>query len=44
MIHSGDVENRENARAFLETAADFIGLVQDEKSAQIVRRRAAAAS
>ena len=43
MIHTGDAENLDHARAFLEVAADFIGLVQDEKSAQIVRRRAAAA-
>ena len=31
------------ARAFLEIAAEFCGLARDEKSAQIVRRRAAAA-
>jgi hypothetical protein len=31
------------ARAYLDTAAEFCGLVRDEKSAQIVRRRAAAA-
>ncbi len=43
MIHSGDVPNMDNARAFLEVAAEFMKLVQDEKSAQIVRRRAAAA-
>ena len=44
MIHSGDVANLDNARAFLEVAADFTGLVQDDKAAQIVRRRAAAVS
>jgi hypothetical protein len=43
MIHTGDAENLDHARAFLEIAADFTGLVQDEKSAQIVRRRTAAA-
>ena len=31
------------ARAFLEVAAEFCGLCRDEKAAQIVRRRAAAA-
>lgn len=44
MIHAGEVENLENARAFLNTAADMLALVRDEKSAQIVRRRAAAAA
>ncbi len=44
MIHTGDAGNLDHAQAFLEVAADFIGLVQDEKSAQIVRRRAMAAS
>ena len=39
----GEAENLEHARAFLEVAANFVGLVQDEKAAQIVRRRAAAA-
>jgi hypothetical protein len=32
------------AQAFLEIAAEFCGLGRDEKSAQIVRRRAAAAA
>ena len=44
MIHNGEVEIMDNARAFLEVGADMIALVQDEKSAQIVRRRAAAAA
>ena len=43
MVHAGEAENLEHARAFLEVAANFVGLVQDEKAAQIVRRRAAAA-
>jgi hypothetical protein len=43
MIHGGEVESLDNARAFIEVVADMIGLAQDEKSAQIVRRRAAAA-
>jgi len=30
-------------KIFLEIAADFCGLSRDEKAAQIVRRRAAAA-
>jgi hypothetical protein len=36
-------EHRARARVFLEIAAEFCGLARDEKSAQIVRRRAAAA-
>ena len=43
MTHGGELESPEHARAFLETTADMIGLARDEKSAQIVRRRAAAA-
>jgi hypothetical protein len=43
MVHGGDVEDLESARAYLAVVADFMGLVQGEKSAQIVRRRAAAA-
>ncbi len=42
MVHGGETENLEFAHAFLEVVADFMGLVQGEKSAQIVRRRAAA--
>lgn len=41
-IRAGDGET-DRARAYLEIAADFCGLLRDEKSAQIVRRRAAAA-
>lgn len=44
MIHNGEVEVLAHARAFLEVGAAMVGLVQDEKSAQIVRRRAAAAA
>ncbi len=44
LIHSGEAADIGHARAFLEAAAEFIGLAQDEKSAQIVRRRAAAAA
>ncbi len=43
MVHGGELESRDHARAFLEVAADMTALAQDEKAAQIVRRRAAAA-
>ncbi|MEI9890091.1 MAG: hypothetical protein WDN45_05175 [Caulobacteraceae bacterium] len=44
MIHDKELVSQDHARAFLEVAADMIALAQDEKSAQIVRRRAAAAA
>jgi hypothetical protein len=43
MIHGGELDSLDHARAFIEVVADMIALAQDEKSAQIVRRRAAAA-
>jgi hypothetical protein len=43
MAHGGELDSLDQARAFLEVAADMTALAQDEKSAQIVRRRAAAA-
>jgi len=43
ILHSGDSQHMDNARLFLDVAADFIGLVHDDQAAQIVRRRAAAA-
>jgi hypothetical protein len=43
MAHGGELVSPEHARAFLEVTADMIALARDEKSAQIVRRRAAAA-
>jgi hypothetical protein len=43
MAHAGELESLDHARAYLEVAADMTALAQDEKSAQIVRRRAAAA-
>jgi hypothetical protein len=43
LAHGGELESRDHARAFLEVAADMTALTLDEKSAQIVRRRAAAA-
>jgi len=42
-IRSEHDEFHDRARAFLDIAAEFCGLVRDEKAAQIVRRRAAAA-
>ncbi|HEY4031935.1 MAG TPA: hypothetical protein VGM25_16435 [Caulobacteraceae bacterium] len=43
MSHAGELESPDHARAFLEAAADMTGLALGEKSAQIVRRRAAVA-
>jgi hypothetical protein len=43
MLKTGDAEDENNARAFLMIAADFSRLVRDEKAADLVRRRAAAA-
>jgi hypothetical protein len=42
-IRADDGVDPDRARAFLEIAAEYCGLARDEKSAQIVRRRAAAA-
>ncbi len=42
-IHADDGADLARARAFLEIAAELCGLSRDEKAAQIVRRRAAAA-
>jgi hypothetical protein len=42
-IHADDVADLPRARAFLEIAAELCGLARDERAAQIVRRRAAAA-
>jgi len=42
-IHANDGVDTDRARAFLEIAAELCGLARDEKAAQIVRRRAAAA-
>jgi len=43
LLKRGEAENEANARAFLDVAADFSGLVRDEKAAELVRRRAASA-
>jgi hypothetical protein len=42
-IHADDGADLGRARAFLEVAAELCGLARDEKAAQIIRRRAAAA-
>jgi hypothetical protein len=42
-LRADDGVEPERAKAFLEIAAEFCGLVRDESSAQVVRRRAAAA-
>jgi hypothetical protein len=42
MLHSKEAPDVAVAHAYLEVVADFMGLVQDLKAAQIVRRRAAA--
>jgi hypothetical protein len=44
VLRAGGDEHEANARAFLEIAADFSGLVRDEKAAELVRRRIAAAA
>jgi hypothetical protein len=43
MLKVGDAQDEGHARAFLAVAADFSGLVRDEKAADLVRRRAATA-
>ncbi len=42
-LRNNDGEPPERLRAYLEAAAEIVGVSRDEKSAQIVRRRAAAA-
>ncbi|MDQ0463515.1 hypothetical protein QO010_001286 [Caulobacter ginsengisoli] len=42
-LRSGDGDPPERLRAYLEAAAEIVSASRDEKSAQIVRRRAAAA-
>jgi len=42
-LHANEVEEPDWARAHLDVAADFFGLLKGPKAAQIVRRRAAAA-
>ena len=42
-LRSRDPEHMDNAARYLDTAADFSALVHDDQTAQIIRRRAAAA-
>ena len=42
-LRSSDHEHMDNAAQYLEAAADFCALVHDDQTAQIIRRRAAAA-
>jgi hypothetical protein len=42
-LEPGAENDHDRARAYLDIAADFFGLARDDKAAQIVRRRAAAA-
>ena len=44
LLKTGDAENEENAQAYLAVAADLNMLVQGEKAAELVRRRAIAAA
>ena len=44
LLKTGEAQDEEAARAFLAIAADFSRLVRDDKAADLVRRRAAAAS
>jgi hypothetical protein len=43
LLKTGDVENEDRANAFVAIAAEFSGLVRDDKAADLVRRRAVAA-
>jgi hypothetical protein len=43
ILHAGEASDMTLARAYLDAAARFVSLVQDQQAAQIVRRRAAAA-
>jgi len=44
LLKAGDVEDEGRAHAYLGVAAEFSRLVRDEKAADLVRRRAAAAA
>jgi hypothetical protein len=44
LLKMGDAEDEATARAYLTIAANFSGLLRDDKAADLVRRRAAAAS
>lgn len=43
LVKTGDVDDEAIAQAFLDVAAEFSRLIRDEKAADLVRRRAAAA-
>lgn len=43
LLNAGEAPNPDIARAYLELAADFLGQAENDKAAQIVRRRAAVA-
>jgi hypothetical protein len=43
MLRAEDVEPVERIHAYLDVAAGLVGSARDQKAAQIVRRRAAAA-
>ncbi|CAN7446876.1 hypothetical protein LJR219_002910 [Phenylobacterium sp. LjRoot219] len=44
LLKSGEADNESHAQAYLAVAADFSRLVRDDKAADLVRRRAAAAA
>jgi hypothetical protein len=43
LVKTGDADNEDHARTYLDIAADFNRLVRDDKAAELVRRRAASA-
>ena len=43
-LRAGEGDNLERVRAYLDVGAEFMGLLSDERAAQIVRRRMAAAA
>lgn len=43
MLHGGEAELAQRARAYIDVAAQFLALVTDDKAAEVARRRAAAA-
>jgi hypothetical protein len=43
-LRAGEGDNLDRVRAYLDVAAEFMGVMSDERAAQIVRRRMAAAA
>ncbi|HEY5411775.1 MAG TPA: hypothetical protein VIJ94_13720, partial [Caulobacteraceae bacterium] len=43
-LRAGEDDNLDRVRVYLDVAAEFMGLVSDDRAAQIVRRRVAAAA